>query len=283
MTPTQERLRQAAAARIRTARPDLAGRFDLASADGLLAAQAALRAAAQGTGSRPGEGDRDANGGGLAPKTGHIEDTEGTKGVDAAEDTVAAVVIGRLDLARWARSTCAFALSLTGERAALWRRSFTRTVFLAGNPANLRDRFAFAHTADDGSAAWAGPGPASETAALRRLLKLFHGDAALPAAPDLTFRVPGRAGAMDRAPVHRHLYLATAGCSVSEALVHLNHVLAEAVLDGLITHGDAVTIRQVPRLMGVSASFAALRVTAETTLPGRLRAAAGLTEETPLD
>ncbi|MFJ8589465.1 DUF6182 family protein [Streptomyces sp. NPDC093595] len=272
MTPTQERLRQAAAARIRTARPDLAVRFDLASADGLLAAQAAIQATAQGaaqgsgsgSGSVPGEGD----GGGPAPDT---------------DDTVAAVVIGRLDLAQWARSTCAFALSLTGERAALWRRSFTRTVFLAGNPANLRDRFAFAHTADDGSAAWAGPGPASETAALRRLLKLFHGDAALPAAPDLTVRVPGRAGAAGRPPVHRHLYLATAGCSVSEALVHLNHVLAEAVLDGLITHGDAVTIRQVPRLMGVPASFAALRVTADTTLPGRLRAAAGLTEETPLD
>ncbi|MFI6108916.1 DUF6182 family protein [Streptomyces sp. NPDC051310] len=269
MTPTQERLRQAAAARIRTARPDLAVRFDLASAEGLLAAQAAIQGAAQGSGPAPGEGD-----GGGRSGSGPAPDTD---------DTVAAVVIGRLDLAQWVRSTCAFALSLAGERAALWRRSFTRTVFLAGNPANLRDRFAFAHTADDGSAAWAGPGPASETAALRRLLKLFHGDAALPAAPDLTVRVPGRAGAAGRPPVHRHLYLATAGCSVSEALVHLNHVLAEAVLDGLIAHGDAVTIRQVPRLMGVPASFAALRVTADTTLPGRLRAAAGLTEETPLD
>lgn len=258
MTPTQERLRRAAAERIHIARPDLAARFDLASADGLLAAQAAV----QGLAAPPGEG---------GPAAGRETD-----------DTLATVVIGRLDLAHWARDTCAFALSLAGERAERWRRSFTRTVFLAGNPASLEDRFAFAHTAADGSAAWAGPGPAAETAALRRLLKLFHGDAALPAAVDLTFRVPGHPAA-GRPPVHRHLYLATAGCTVSEALVHVNHVLAEAVLDGLVTRGDAVTIRQVPRLMGIPASFAALRVTPEPALPGRLRAAAGLTKETPLD
>lgn len=242
----QERLREAVAARIRTARPELADAYDLTSAEGLLAVRARLGAA-----------DSD----GEAP--GHL----------------AAVVLNRFDLASWARATCEFALGLGPERAAAWRRSLTRTVFLAGNPDNLRERFSFAHLAEDGSAAWTSPGPAADSAGLRRLLKLFDGPRPLPVRADTAVTIPARAGHAARPPVHRELHIAAAGCRVSDALVHLNHLLAEAVLDGLIGPGDVLTIRHVPRLTGAADRFAALRVDTDPTLPGRLRAAAGLTEE----
>ncbi|GGP66855.1 DUF6182 family protein [Streptomyces melanogenes] len=240
----QERLREAAAARIRAARPELADAHDLTSAEGLIAVRARIAEEA------------------------------------AAPEHLAAVVVGRFDLASWARATCEFALGLGPEQAAAWRRSFTRTVFLAGNPDNLRERFSFAHFADDGSAAWTGPGPAADSAGLRRLLKLFDGPRPLPVRADTVVEVPPRAGRRpDRPPVHRELHIAASGCRVSDALVHLNHLLAEAVLDGLIRPGDTLTIRHVPRLTGLTDHFAALRVDTDPTLPGRLRAAAGLTEE----
>ena len=61
--------------------------------------------------------------------------------------------------------------------------------------------------------------------------------------------------------------------------MHVNHVLAEAVLDGLIAPGDHLVVRQVPRIVGLPARLATVRVTTEKHLPGRLKAAAGLTEE----
>ncbi|MGQ5640748.1 MULTISPECIES: DUF6182 family protein [unclassified Streptomyces] len=246
MTLTQQRLRDEAAGRIRTARPDLAARHDLASLDGLLAAQAD-----------------------IAERS-------------AEHEVLAAVVLRRFDLSEWARATCAFALALAPEQAAAWRRSFTRTVFLAGNPDHLHSRFRFAHVSDDRSAAWTGPAPAAQTASLRRLLKLFDGPARLPAGADTTIGIPAHLPGTTRPGTHRVLYLASAECTISDALVHLNHVLVEAVMDGLIKPGDQVTLRQVPCLVGLPARLAAVRVVSENRLPGRLKAAAGLTEETPL-
>ncbi|MFJ6513907.1 DUF6182 family protein [Streptomyces sp. NPDC091406] len=240
MPLTQQVLREHTAARIRAARPDLAARYDLNGHDGLLAAQRGIA-------------DEDA-------------------------EALAVVVLRSFDLASWARETCSFALEAGPEQAAVWRASFTRTVFLAGNPAHLRDRFAFAHQAPDLSAAWAGPGPAAETAGLRRLLKLFDGPAPLPDRPDTVIEIPGAPPAGGRGG-GRELYVATTGCTVSEALVHVNHVLVEAVLDGVIAPGDRLTLRQVPGLSWARARLARVRAVANHQLPGRLKAAAGLTEE----
>ncbi|MCX4824951.1 DUF6182 family protein [Streptomyces sp. NBC_01142] len=241
MTPAQTELCAAAARRIASVRPDLAGRHDLTSLPGLMAARADI--AAQG------------DDGGVT----------------------ATVVVRHLDLAEWIRASCAFAFGLDASTAAAWRRSFTRTVFLAGNPAHLRERFSFAHVAEDLSVAWTAPAPAAQSASLGRLLKLFDGPAALPARADSLIELPASRGVRSRPSVHRELFVAVAGCTVSDALVHLNHVLAEAVLDGLIAPGDRLTLRQVPRLVGVPARLVSLRVVTES--PGRLKAAAGLSEE----
>ncbi|MEV0319426.1 DUF6182 family protein [Streptomyces sp. NPDC050658] len=242
MTLTQQALRDRVARRIRAARPDLAARHDLDTYTGLMGAQHAVAAE------------------------------------HADSGTLAAVVLRGFDLAAWARDTCAFALRVGPDAAADWRASFTRTVFLAGNPAHLGQRFDFAYVAPDRSAAWTAPAPAAHTAGLRRLLKLFDAPAALPARPDTLVEVPGAPRPGGR--VSRDLYVATADCTVAEALVHVNHVLVEAVLDGLVGPGDLLTLRQVPRLVGLRAPLAGVRVVTEPQLPGRLKAAAGLTEET---
>ncbi|WP_037835411.1 DUF6182 family protein [Streptomyces sp. NRRL S-244] len=246
MTPfplSSAALLKSAADRVRSARPELADGLDLSSAQALRAVRAGL------------------HGGRTAP----------------TDEVLAVVVIGRLDLPRWVRETCAFALALAPAEREAWRRSFTRTVYLAGSPSNLRERFAFDHVAGDDSLAWAGPAPGARTATLRRLLKAFEAADELTAQRSAIVTVPGRADT--RPPAHRELYIATAKVSVTEALVHVNHLLAEAVLDGLIGPGDRLTLRFVPRLTGLGAQLAMLRVDTDVHRSDELQAYAGLTTE----
>ena len=225
MIISQQLLRAENARRIREARPELAARFDLLTEEGLLAAQRDMAAA------------------GAEPKV------------------LAVCVLRDLDLPSWIRETYAFARGVRGEAAAAWRRDFTRTVFLAGNPAQVRERFRFAHIAQDASTAWLGPGPAEESTALRRLLKLFPATAGPPG---------------DRAPVRRELYLATAGLTAADCLVHLHHLLSEAVLDGVLGPGDRLLLRPVPRLVGIAGPFGALRIVPSPERPQELHALAAL-------
>ena len=192
----------------------------------------------------------------------------------ADDDQHVIVVLHRFDVASWIRGTCAFVFDIEAERADAWRKSFTRTIFLAGNPDNLAERVTFDHVAADASAAWLGPVPADTTVGLRRLLKLVDGDAPLPG--PTTVRLDGPRGGR-----HHDLYLATVGVAMPAVLVHLNHLLAEAALDGVIAPGDLLTLRPVPRLSGVPETFAALRVAVDPHRPDRLQAMAGLTKETP--
>jgi Family of unknown function (DUF6182) len=175
-------------------------------------------------------------------------------------------------MAAFIAGTCTFAASLPAEQATGWRRSFTRTIFLAGNPHNLRDRFAFHHTDPDGAIAWTLPATLHAHTPLRRLLRLFDGSGALP--PPATVAVP--VSVPDTRQVEHDLYVASTGVTVGDCLVHLGHLLAEAVLDGLVAGGDRFAVRYVPRLVGMAGPFEALRVAADPDDPDRLRAYAAL-------
>ncbi|MEV7520904.1 DUF6182 family protein [Streptomyces sp. NPDC091371] len=248
MTLSPDLLLTVAAERLLVTRPELAGHLDLSTSEALRKAKATLAG---------GEADGPHNGAAVV------------------------MVVGRFSLPHWVQETCRFALSVPADRAGPWHRSFTRTLFLAGRPNNLKERFAFDHIADDGSTAWIGPAPDEATAALRRLLKSFDGTRELPAWAPTTVAIPapvGESSAGSR-PVCRDLYIATAGVTVSDVLIQVNHLLAEAVLDGLIQPGDRLTLRSVPRLAGLAMRFAALRVDTDTRRPHELRAYAGLTEE----
>lgn len=184
--------------------------------------------------------------------------------------TAVVCVLRRLDLATFIAGTCVLAATLPSARVADWRHSFTRTLFLAGNPDNLRDRFAFHHADPDGTIAWTEPATLREHAPLRRLLRLFDGSGALPSAP--TVRVPGGS----RRPAEHTLYVASTGVTVGETLVHVGHLLSEAVFDGIVAGGDRLVVRHVPRLVGLTGPFEAVRVAADPDDPDRLRAFAAL-------
>jgi hypothetical protein len=239
---TQRILLRHAAHRLTTCRPDLAARFDLDTFDGLLSAQHEVTADP-----------------GLAP-------------------VAVVAVLRRFSLTSLVAESSAFAHGLTPQDAQAWRRSFTRTVFLAGNPDNLSGRFSFAHVAVDGSAGWTAPAPDLATAGLRRLLRTFEAPGALPATPHRVVQVAGApAGHGPRPPARFGLYVATAVVPVTNALVNVHHLIAEAVVDHLLRPGDAIEVHTVPRLAGLGGPEVAVRVGVDPREPTRLRACAALT------
>ncbi|WP_330272830.1 DUF6182 family protein [Lentzea sp. NBC_00516] len=187
-------------------------------------------------------------------------------------DVAAIAVLREFDPATFARSVVEFASGVNGEPRGAWFGAFTRTLFLAGNPANLVDRFPCDHLAEDGSIAWFGPAPAARTTGLRRLLKKFDGARELALPPVVPIDLPGTGAGTE----HR-LQVATAGVTMADYLVHVNHVLAEAVLTRVIRPGDRLTLSHVPRLGTATAPYSVLRVHLDTADRTRLRAYAHLT------
>jgi hypothetical protein len=112
---------------------------------------------------------------------------------------------------------------------------------------------------------------------LRRLLVLFRGECAPRLTNRFTFTAPLVAGSEPTGQrPERRIYVATAGLSASDYLVHLNHTLAESVLTGLIVPGDTITICHLPRLHGCQEELAWLRVHRDNKDANRLRAYAGV-------
>lgn len=203
-----------------------------------------------------------------------IEGLRAVEGAAADSDVVVVAVVRHFDLAAWVRGTVGFAAGLSSVDG--WRRSFTKTVFLAGNPANLVDRFTFHHVDETGATAWTAPAPAADRLALRQLLRAFVAERALSVVGDVVIDLPGGSPATR---AERVLHVAAPGLTVAQALVHLNHLLVEAVFDGVLAPGDRLTVRRVPRLVGLPGPFDALRVATDPAAPGRLHALMALTKE----
>ncbi|WP_413803396.1 DUF6182 family protein [Streptomyces iranensis] len=207
----------------------------------------------------------------------------------ASATTTVTVVLRRFEPRIYAESVLGYALSLPDTLREAWLRAYTRTVFLTGNPANLATRFDFHHISRDGSMAWTAPDDSGERSPLRRLLRLFPTaePPALPARLEVPAAVPPPEGDA-HAPVRRaRLYAVTTRVSLAAYLVHVHHVLAEAVITKLIDEHTELAIHHVPQLDPSDGPFDMLRVVPdtdadtsgdgpETAGPGRLRACAGL-------
>lgn len=152
------------------------------------------------------------------------------------DDRVALVVLCRFDLLDMVAGARAFAAGLDAQEGARWRRTWTATRFLFGNPANLTGRTPVRVIGPGGSCAWLGLYPPDHTPGRARLLKPLTGTP--PGLPP-TLSIPGHG-------TPRALYVATRGLSLVDYLVHLHHTLAEAVLSGRLGAEDALRLHHRP-------------------------------------
>ncbi|MEU7580357.1 DUF6182 family protein [Streptomyces sp. NPDC041068] len=152
----------------------------------------------------------------------------------------ALVLLRGLDVVDVVQGARAFAADLTEAEGRTWLRSWTRTRFLFGNPANLPDRTPARAVAPSGSVAWLGTYPKDHLPGVGRLLKPLSGS--LPHLPD-TLDVPGRGtGAV------RELRLATRDVTLVQYLVHLHHTVAEATLLGRLGPTEPLRLTHRPDL-----------------------------------
>ena len=176
----------------------------------------------------------------LADRVEWVTGTRDTEADFSAADTTVFVVLRTLDPADFARGACAFAATLNLDEADGWRRSWTRTRFLFGNPANLPASRVIApgHTT-----AWLGPSPDAHPPGVARLLKPVGGS--LPALPG-EVDVPDPRARRSRARRRRVLRIGVDGLSLVDYLVHLHHTLAEAVLLGRLDPDEPLRLRHEP-------------------------------------
>jgi hypothetical protein len=197
-----------------------------------------------------------------------------TSGLPAVPDLSVIVVLSALDPGAFVTGALRFVLGLDRGQAATWMRTYTRTVFLAGNPANLRERFAFQHVSPDGRLAWTAPGDPAAHIGLRRLLRAFSGTTPIDPPGIAGLDVPG---GPPTGAAHC-LYVRAAG-TVDRYLVDVHHTLAEAVLRGILRPGDRLCLRHVTGLEDLTGPPEYARVVAAPDAGDRLRPVTWLTRD----
>ncbi|GAA2637753.1 DUF6182 family protein [Actinomadura fulvescens] len=183
----------------------------------------------------------------------------------------AIAVLRDFDAGAFVSSALAFARTLDQRQAAIWYGSFTRTIFLAGDPRNLTERHPCAYASPDGDVAWYGPGPLAEYASLRRLLRPWRGSRGVPVPFTQEISIAGQ-DAAGRA----RLDVPAMDLTVEDYLVNVNHLVVEAALDGLLAGVGRLVIRHLPAQPGRSGDHERIRVVRDPLSPQRLRAYAFL-------
>ena len=166
----------------------------------------------------------------------------------------AIAVVRSFDAAEFIRASVQFARGLPADLGREWLASFTRTVFLAGDPCNLSTRFPGGQLAPDGESVWFSPSGLDEMQSLSRLLRPFRGPLGVPAAHGVRVVLDEESSTTVR------LCVATDGLGVEDYLIHVNHVLAEACLQGLLDGVSAIELTHAGAIEVIEEPYSYLRV-----------------------
>ncbi|MFF3182729.1 MULTISPECIES: DUF6182 family protein [Rhodococcus] len=188
-------------------------------------------------------------------------------------DLCAVAVVSRFSPAVFVESSYGFAARLSPEMRTAWCASYTRTVYLAGDPENISVRFPPNYCSVDGSIAWFGPDTAAAMASLRKLLRPLVSTFEIGDAFTVVRSVDG-ARLSDRTAV---LALERRETTAERYSIHSNHVVSEALAMGLLDATDSIQLRLVDRIDPEDGPYDYLRVAADRDRPESLRCYAGLT------
>ncbi len=169
-------------------------------------------------------------------------DPQQAKEGNAAESTVL-MLLRSVDLGDLVHGARLFAAALSDDEVDAWRRSWTKTRFLFGNPANLTGRTPARVIARGASAAWLGPFSSARLPGLSRLLKPVTG--VLPQLPANMEFPPADTRLHDSSKAglpYRELHVAVRSLTLAEYLVHLHHTLTESVLRGRLRADEPIRL-----------------------------------------
>ncbi|MET7422529.1 DUF6182 family protein [Dactylosporangium sp. NPDC005555] len=158
---------------------------------------------------------------------------------DGPDGITVLVVLRDVDLTDLVNGARSFAAGLDDAEADAWRRSWTRTRFLFGDPANVGQRTPLRFVARSGRMAWLGPFPAGRLPGISRMLRPVTG--VLPDLPAIHDVADTPAWRASPGPP-RQLHVAVRGLSLADYLVHLHHTVAEAVLRGRLKPGEPLQL-----------------------------------------
>ncbi|GAA0553144.1 hypothetical protein GCM10010172_39600 [Paractinoplanes ferrugineus] len=180
----------------------------------------------------------------AAAAVARLEDAAGSG--TAGPGLSVAVVVQDFEAEPFFRSVIQFALAVPKAEGEAWQRAFTRTIFLAGRPDSLAQRFTADLNGPAGSVAWYGPAREKQLRNLSRMLRAFQGDApVLPPPGSVLVRAPGPPSGTEHTAT-----IATRDVSFAGYLVHTHHLFAEATLRGLIRPGDTIRVEHRGELDG---------------------------------
>jgi hypothetical protein len=184
---------------------------------------------------------------------------------EPSDDVSVCVVLSDFDLESYVKGTLEF-LGCSPERdLGVWYRCFTKTVFLLGQPSRLRARHAFGFVATNGLIAWSLPCAKGATADIRRQLKSLHTEQTVQVPPVISLSPTPTGG-------HRiHISIDIRDLSVEEYLVHLNHTLCEAFIEGHLSATSSIVVNNAGALDELPARWLYQRIQRDPRDPTKLR------------
>ncbi|MFI6165538.1 DUF6182 family protein [Nocardia sp. NPDC051052] len=171
----------------------------------------------------------------------------------------AVAVVSAFDPAVFVESGFAFASGLPAEVRNRWCASFTRTVYLAGQPENIAIRYPPDHVSADGTIAWYRPDDLGAVTGLRKLLRPLFATTGV----SRTTRAVASLNARNADTAMATLAVDSAGLTLEQYLVHVNHVVAEAVSMGMLDNRGFLRLVSVDRIDAARGPYDYLRVAAD--------------------
>lgn len=189
----------------------------------------------------------------------------------AADEGCVVAVVADFEPVEFVRACLEFSTTLSADEFRYWCANFTRTIFLAGHPANLSVRYPPDHVSERGDIAWYGPRDTESMSGVRRLLRPFHGPVLIPAG--INSRVTPREGEASESFV---LTVDVSDMVIEEFMIHVNHVVAESAFAGILHADTALVLKSVSTAEFTPSESQYLRISADQDDAGRLRCYAAL-------
>ncbi len=153
------------------------------------------------------------------------------------------VVISRFDLQAYCQGCFAVLNTLSHSLVNNWYDGFTPAVYMAGNPAKLKEKLAFNYLTPDASAGWIFRTDGHEVKTDRLLKLLRTRQKYVPA--DTSFPIVAQGGGGKQI----YIRFSISDLPLHQQLIHITHTLMECIIENIISASDILNISFADNIM----------------------------------